>query len=506
MSLSLACLLGLGLARHAICQATPHEAVTAIERAFRRSTKPRELTDARHTALRTTRGIDTREVATALLQAYTNLELEAFPIVQKRQRILLSDNGERLQALRDEYQEQHRMQDEILEQLTAMKSPEALDVLQDALTKKRLPLRLRIIGARAAASRIDSKSAKRLAKSLPGLLLVLEGAKSLERSGREFAPVALDALGHADPIARVAAIHALETICVPESIEALIAFLESDAAHATKVEAARALCILTGFELGVSPVSWRAWLAKEGRAYVEGKKRLGEGKPGAGAKQDGAYYFGIPLDRSSILFVHDNSLSMNQKHGDGSRLQASVKELERALDSLGEDQRFNIVLLANRVWAFEESQVQATKKNIARAKDWLRYQPVELGTAIHNALEAAFVLAGRGAHDRYYEPEIDTIFLLTDGLPTPYLGRGRNRGADGPRRVESVDDILRGVDRWNAFDRITIHTILIGGRARRNSPAERDPSAFLAELAKQNGGRFERIEPAKTAKKDAKRE
>lgn len=469
--------------------------LAAVKRVFRKLEKPEDLLAQREEALSAIKNLDSGEAVEVLVEAYVNLEQESAPIVAKRHRILLSDSGERLQALREDFRPQHRLQEGILDHLTRLKSEDALSAFQRMLAQKRLPLRLRIVGARAAATLMDAAKTKpRATRRLPDLLLVLEAARSMERAGQSFAPLAIAALERPEALARERAIQTLAATCAPESIQPLIDFLDSQAEHRLKAEAARALCVLTEQNLGTSSMSWRAWLTKEGQGYLDGSKRLGNGKPDVTSKSDTGYYFGIPLDRSSIVFVHDNSLSMNQKLGERTRLQRSVEELEKALDALAPTQRFNIVLLANRVWSFESGQVAATPKNVARAKDWLRYQPVELGTAIYNALEAAFLLAGRGVQDRYYEAEVDTIFLLSDGAPTPFITQ--RRGA-APRSTETTDEILRAVDRWNTFDRVQIHTVLLGaaprGNARANGPRGNNAAKFMQDLAKQNNGRFENV-------------
>ena len=66
------------------------------------------------------------------------------------------------------------------------------------------------------------------------------------------------------------------------------------------------------------------------------------------------------------------------------------------------------------------------------------------------------------------DEEVDTIFLLSDGVP-------------GVGTYVAKDDILRAVKRLNQTKRVAIHAVSIG----------RD-SALMRELAEENGGKYVR--------------
>lgn len=461
--------------------------VQALRAAFRKTKKSADAQARREAALKAVAGLDSGAIAQGLVRAYRNLETESSPAMQKRREILLKDRGERLQRMRDEIQPLHDLQQRILVQLMKLESADAHAELSKLLFQKKMPLRLRTMAARAAARTLRSNASSKWRKAPAAqIYLMLDAVASLDRAGGEFAPLVLETLTRDDESLREKALDTLGAIGAPKSIEALIDFLDTDIEHRLKERAGRTLCTLTGFDLGPSSTSWRVWLKKEGSPYINGEKRLGGHAPTAQTKSSGGYYFGIPIDRSSILFLHDNSLSMRQRLNDKTRLQASLAELEKALDALKPTQKFNIVLFANRIWAFEKGQIPATKKNVQRAKDWIRYEKLELGTCIYNALDSAFVLAGRGARDRYYDAQVDAIYLLSDGAPTPYLGRGR-RAQGAKRSVERELWIRQAVRRWNPFDRIQIHTVLLGGGPQ--SPARR----FMKRLAEGNKGRFVQV-------------
>ena len=79
--------------------------------------------------------------------------------------------------------------------------------------------------------------------------------------------------------------------------------------------------------------------------------------------------------------------------------------------------------------------------------------------------------SGRGVGDRYYEPEVDTMFFLSDGAPTiPKLNESGIRQDDSDR-------ILRAVARWNALGRVRIHAVGLGLQKRQK---ERNAKGRLA--------------------------
>ena len=536
-------------------QASPE--LSALRRAFRRAKDPATLQEARSEALDHAVVLDDAAVANALVKAYERLESECAPIIKERHEILLKDKGRKLDELRSQLQPLRDLQRRVLTNLRALKTREAQAALAQRLVRKRLPMRLRRDVARVAIAAMDpSKIGAAPRQKLNQLLPLLEAIEGLGRSGDSFGGFVLAALGRKEPIAKAQAIDALAAICWPGGLQPLVDFLETEKDHELRQRAGNALCVLTRQKLGASHVSWSAWLRERGAPFLRGERRLGGGKPDASERKAQGYYFGMPLDRSSILFVHDNSLSMRAQLGDKKRIERSVDELCKALDSLEPTQRFNIVLLANRVWAFDEKQLPATKRNVDRAKTWLRYQPIELGTNIYNALDAAFVLAGRGVRDRYYEPRIDTIYLLSDGAPTRHLGgrggagrggagRGQGRGGGQPGRGgggpggagpggagpggaprEKPADILDAVRHWNLFDRIEIHTIFLGnerpgaggrrggrraggGRGQGRGGQGRGPgrrgggagrfgggqrgAGFMRALARQNRGQYKHV-------------
>lgn len=293
-------------------------------------------------------------------------------------------------------------------------------------------------------------------------------------------------LSHPEAFVRTQAARTVAAIDHRAGVAALIARLEDDDAR-WRQTVADALTQLTGQTFGSRSTSWQAWWQAEGETFVR------EGRPKTPPKQAPARrqppsdaaatrsgtYFGIPQDGRAVLYLVDFSQSMQAKtEGDGAttRWQACLRELGRAIDQLTPGQTFNVVVFAQRVLAWSERQMPADARNAAAAKTWLAELELELGTAVFEAFEVAFALGGVALEDRAYAAQIDTIFFLSDGLPTV-------RQPKTPRKLEPDDPALvrAMVRRHNPVGAVVVHTILLGRAGG---------GPFLRDLAADNGGRF----------------
>ncbi len=90
------------------------------------------------------------------------------------------------------------------------------------------------------------------------------------------------------------------------------------------------------------------------------------------------------------------------------------------------------------------------------------------GTNISDALETALDLAGPGTSDSTKALNVQTIFLLTDGVPSA-------------GKYTSTADILSHVNEWNKLKRVKIHAIGLG------KDQDKD---FMRKLADQNHGKY----------------
>ena len=144
-------------------------------------------------------------------------------------------------------------------------------------------------------------------------------------------------------------------------------------------------------------------------------------------------------------------------------------ELLRAVKIYSPKGTFGMIAFHSIVKVWRPRMVPAKPAMKRDAVIWINaLKPIET-TNIYGALEAAFRIAGMGLEDKYYQPMVDTIYLLSDGAPT-----NQDRTNDDPERV------LRAVRQWNRLGRMEINTIGLKGHS----------ASFMKKLALQNGGTY----------------
>ena len=494
--------------------------VAAFEKAFHSAPKRRRSAEERTEALALLAGLDAPPVAQALVRAYEEIEAEVVAAQERKQevderiasivrgqefaptRTLPAATRQAFQQLKAEalaldagIVELLGVEAALLQAVERLQGDESMGWLVTNVTgSTKLPLSLKVSAARTAGDRGEAMAGplmKALARatSAEELAVLLEGIARCRLAAQPCAPIVLAALAHEDAAVREKAALALAGIAAPEAIEPLVARLEIEAG-ATRRRIGIALEILTRQNLGDSAHAWREWLAREGAEYVAGRRPLGGGTstlaaaltaPPSGAKS--VYYYGIPQEGRSIVYVIDCSGSMvvSAKRpeyaggspvdaGPESRMEATKDALIEVLGKLTRDQRFDVVAFNDLPYVFSPRLLAGTPGEVRKAQEWVRGLAGASSTNIHDALDEAFRLAGRGLRDKHYRSAVDTIFLLTDGTPT---------NVDGS--LDSTDRVLQAVRRWNPARHVVIHTIGIGREI--NVP-------FLQQLARENGGRF----------------
>lgn len=384
-----------------------------------------------------------------------------------------------------------RVQARLLDRISLLRTPDALLwLIERALGEDKCSLSVKVEAVRTAGF-LGEPLVKLLQKEAPTLkkqddwVALLLAAQQLGPAAKALAPTVLPLVDHADATLREAAALALAKLAVPEAIAPLIARLEKENGR-TQVRLAAALEILTRQKLGASPAAWKSWFAAEGIRYTSGQAELGGGEPAVQMQASG-YFHGIPQDARTIIYVIDVSGSMVMSMtnpqwadaaetrpvpappGEQSRMEHSKKELIQALGELPPATRFAIVYFSSGADRWQPKLVEATPDRVKKAQKWVEELGPGGATNIHDAMESAFALAGRGSSDKYYESTVDTIYLLTDGQPT------LTNGKDNPERI------LQLVRRLNPLKRVTVHTIGLGKGI---------DDKFLSRLASENHGVF----------------
>ena len=141
---------------------------------------------------------------------------------------------------------------------------------------------------------------------------------------------------------------------------------------------------------------------------------------------------------------------------------------ERSIGELQPGARFNLICYASDVWAWKDDLVEMKDDTRAQVLEYVGALRAVGATNIFGALQAALDMAGASGGDEWPAPEIDTIFLLTDGHPSVGV-------------TMDTDEILAQVRDRNRSSGIVIHTIGLGGA---------QDAYLLGKLAEENGGTY----------------
>jgi len=300
-------------------------------------------------------------------------------------------------------------------------------------------------------------------------------------------------LDDADWSLQKAAIEALGEIRVKESIEPLLKKFENDEGLVIEV-VYKALVSITGQDYKYRTALWRKWwdkAAKDFKIPTEAEIAAAKAKAAKAmegyAKEKRKYHHIETLSRK-MIFIVDISTSMRdkivippdapeeaaQEFPDRVKMEIAKNELLALLATLDRNVYFNIVTFAGRVKPWRDGLVSGTQKNAA-IKFVRRLQPIppasgnssgeEQKTNTYAALMEAFGMADDKVPDWKARSKVDTIFLVTDGLPTT------GEIVETRKLVEAINEI-------NRTRGIVIHVICFDKEALRR----------LKPLAEQSGG------------------
>jgi hypothetical protein len=295
-----------------------------------------------------------------------------------------------------------------------------------------------------------------------------------------------DALADESWQVRSRAMAALSTLRSREAIPVLIARLDTIEGR-ERTDCGESLKSLTGMDFHGNAELWKRWWADNQDSF-EVPKLTDDSEASVAAEEFiGVTFFGIRTDSRRVLFVLDLSGSMNfamvprdnpdddpakpydePQDDEPSRLAVAKTELLRALSGIEEGSVFNLVMYASDVWTWKDDLVEMEEETRPQVAAYLKNLEAVGATNLYSALEVALDLAGAGADEKWEVPEIDTIFVLSDGRPSVGLST-------------DPDEILALVKERNEAAGITIHTIGLSGA---------QDAYLLRSLAEQNGGTY----------------
>jgi HEAT repeat protein len=262
---------------------------------------------------------------------------------------------------------------------------------------------------------------------------------------------------------RLAAVQALDRLRPRAAIAPLIARLEVEEAERVRDAIAGALFRMTGMNLYDDGAIWARWWAEHEQGFTVPEAIPTLPEQHVGGTQAG--FYGIPIKSERVVFVIDQSGSMSaaglQRNDDEAedlnRLDVAIREVLGAVAKLKNRAYVNVILFHTTIHPWKPALQRLNAANRGTLERHLRSKSPTGGTNLYDGLELAL-----------RTPDVDTIFLLSDGFP-------------GSGKYVATADILRAVRRENQTRRIAIHCISIGM-----------DSDLMQRIAAENAGRYVR--------------
>lgn len=259
------------------------------------------------------------------------------------------------------------------------------------------------------------------------------------------------------PGVRATAIDLFERFGSRMSILALADRLEQEQRPALRWRAIAALQRITGHKEALDPAGWRALVSSLPDYWRP--ERGSAAPPGTGVSG----LAGMPILSDRIAFLVDFSGSTWREDEDGRSRKAILEvKLRAALGTLPDTTRFNVVPYTLVPHPWKERLVPATRPNVEQAAKFFEGCNQRGSGNFYDAALAALA-----------DPEVDTILVLTDGVPT------------GGHRYQ-LDLLFEALLEENRYRRVVFDSILVD--------APKGLQKKWLEFAERTGGRSLAVE------------
>ncbi|MCR4317991.1 MAG: HEAT repeat domain-containing protein [Planctomycetes bacterium] len=327
---------------------------------------------------------------------------------------------------------------------------------------------------------------KNIIESEDGFIPKIAAAEACAKLFESEPDAAFDFLGKAiadkDWRTRAAVIQTFVDIYDKRAVPYLIDALEKEQGRLA-LDAIQALKIITKRDIGSDPQLWRAWWNSNASTWQTSqppeREDYGVDYAGIDVASGGgtvATFLNIPIYSKNVIFCFDPSGSMktpiSDDHPETSKIEFAAKQLERSLQAMPSDARFNLLLF--RYWSEFPPR---------RTAQWALTQMMTVNPSSISQI-GSFIASNEprgwgdffGAYMEVAKVEgVDTMFFFSDG---------------GPSRGEHVRDneLLRAFQRESRFRRIKVNTLITGG-----SDADQ---RFMRNYAIATGGVSKVIDPS----------
>jgi len=344
----------------------------------------------------------------------------------------------------------------VVKAMAGAKAPGAIDTLVRDIARRPPALQLAIVDAIGRSQAPEGEKALLDLSRNPSPILRRAGVRLLGiRASDDGFRRIIEALADEDLGTRAAAVRAVEAFRRKEMIDALIDRIGKEDGR-LQGDIVKLLVKITRQNMGLAAEDWKNWwiTARDRFTFAPAE----EGKTSVRIRD--LDYYGIEVFSKRLTFIIDCSSSMRaQVKGErATRIELAKRELVKTIEKLRPGTAINIISFNSTFRAMSERGLIAIDgQGRARAIRYVEGLPTAEGTNIYDTLSEALK-----------DPNVDTVFFLSDGMPT----RGR---------ITDPRQILEAIRRENLARNVTIHTIAIGVR---------DDAGFLETLAKENGGTY----------------
>lgn len=235
-----------------------------------------------------------------------------------------------------------------------------------------------------------------------------------------------------------------------------------------KGDVAKALRLFTGQDHGMSELRWGNWWRDQGQSFQLPTYEVAvqfeqERMARRASSTTQATFYGLQVHSKRVAFALDVSGSMNSNttsegpNGERKRkrIEVAVEELSRALAALEVGVLFNVIFFSTNVDPWLDELIAMEPEVRADALEYVARQKAGGATNVFESLMAALA-----------DQRVDTIYLLTDGMPSSGAVRD-------PRAIRDR------ISRINVVRKVKIHCVSVGRE-----------SAFLKGLAADTGGEY----------------
>ncbi|MFC1479635.1 VWA domain-containing protein, partial [Planctomycetota bacterium] len=281
---------------------------------------------------------------------------------------------------------------------------------------------------------------------------------------------------------RCASIRALARMARKESIEYLAGCLKANETRKGRIfwEAYNALWTITGKQFA-SVKEMEEWWKENKQTFIPPEKPTLHFNAEMTGQHKWDMFYGIPIVGNRIMFVLDRSGSMQ-----GDKIDGVQKEVKRIAVELGEEKYFNIMFFnqGTELWCNRKPFIFKAMDSAKHGIDsFLLSVTASGGTATEVAMQKTLTSI-------LPEADLDTVILLSDGLPNndPYF-------------------VQYSIYQTNRYLKARIHTIYINDPGMGDVNADSDslaaksnnPSLLASQLmdniARTNDGLFKNITP-----------